>query len=147
MSAALHAELELLVRSAGRDHVRAKSQRDFDGGQPGPAGRAQDQHRLSGLQAPAILQPMQSRAVGDGNRGGGFIGNAVRQGDHGSGGGKHFLAAAIIADVSEHALANGETFHARPDAGDRARHLAAGRKWQLRPVLVLAVQHQRVRKS
>lgn len=89
---------------------------------------------------------MQSRAVGDGNSGGGFIGNAVRQRDHGCGRGERFLAAAIIADVSEHALADGKTFHAQPDAGNRARHLAAGREWQLRPVLVFAMQHQRVEK-
>ena len=138
--------LSFSSEAARRDHGRAEPQRHLHGGEPSSARRAEDQHRLAGLQAPAILKSVQGRTVGDWDRGGGFIGNAIRQRDHRSGRRNHFLAAAIIADVCQHALANTEALNARPDGGNRARNLAAGRERQLRPVLVLAVQHERVEK-
>ena len=110
----LAGQRQLLRRGGAGDHARAHQLADLDRRKPHAARRAEHGQRLAGLQPRAVRQPVQRRAVGDGQPGRRFVRQRLGHADqlvdrHGEPG-----AARAPADIGGHP-------RAEPRPGPRPR--------------------------
>ena len=105
VGAVLARDGEFLGAARGGDDPRAHLLADLDRGQPDPAGGAEHQQRLAGLQMAAMGQREMRRAVGDRKRGGGDEIHRVRDRHDRAGVDRDLLGiAAAEAQHREHPL-------------------------------------------
>src|SRR6202034_3473671 len=119
---------------------------DLDGGQPGAAGGAQYDERLSAFEFPALAQCVERRPIGHGEPRRalevelvGYLHEPCRLD------GKAFARRAV-AGGAHHAVADGDRRHAGTDTLDRPGKFRRRRKWKRRFVLIFAGDDQQIEK-
>ncbi len=135
---------ELFRPARAGDDSGAHQLADLDRGQPDPAGRAEHQKRLAGVQAGAVGKCDMAGRIGDLKGGGLGEGHRIGQGHAARGGKAAGLGQAALSGEDRDPGAGGGPGHAGAELGDGSGHLHPEGEGEGGAFLIAALQHQEV---